>query len=189
MNCTTLRRLYLVRQYDPDASSTTGTLVCCRLIYNEQLIIQAYQQDVDCKSRGVDVVRKGSLVRLRQRGRAYPELSGRRLLRELRAIGYPGGYTIVADYLRKGRPPPVTGFEHRFEMPPSAQAQIDFSHFKLVFSDEPTQLRIVRLFSLVLGQSRNPFARFVLRQTVEEVVRCHLAAFAALGGLSGGVRV
>ena len=42
---------------------------------------------------------------------------------------------------------------------------------------------MIWLFSLVLGHSRHLFARFVLRQTLEEVVRCHLAAFQALGGV------
>jgi transposase len=120
---------------------------------------------------------------LRGRVRAYPELSGARLLREIRALGYRGGYTIVTDYLREVRPAPMPGFEHRFETPPGEQAQVDFAHFKVVFTDEPTLVRVVWLFSLVLGHSRHLFGRFVLRQTVEEVVRCHLAAFGALGGV------
>lgn len=120
---------------------------------------------------------------LRARVQAYPELSGTRLLREIRALGYRGGYTIVTDYLREVRPASAPGFEHRFETPPGEQAQVDFAHFKLVFTDEPTQVRVVWLFSLVLGHSRHLFARFVLRQTVEEVVRCHLAAFDALAGV------
>ena len=35
----------------------------------------------------------------------YPGLSGSRLLRELQAQGYLGGYTILTDYLRTIRPP------------------------------------------------------------------------------------
>ena len=30
----------------------------------------------------------------------YPDLSGKRLLREIRAMGYSGGYSAVTDYLR-----------------------------------------------------------------------------------------
>jgi transposase len=120
---------------------------------------------------------------LRQRVAAYPELSGTRLLREIRELGYAGGYSIVTDYLRDIRPERERGFEHRFETPPGQQAQVDFAHFKTVFTDEPDLVRVVWLFSLVLGHSRHLFARFVLRQTLEEVVRCHLAAFQALGGM------
>ena len=43
--------------------------------------------------------------------------------------------------------------------------------------------RIVWLFSLVLGYSRLLWARFVLHQDLQTVLRCHLAAFAALDGV------
>jgi transposase len=120
---------------------------------------------------------------LRERVEAYPGLSGVRLLREIRALGYAGGYTIVTDHLRAVRPPPLRGFEHRFETAVGEQAQVDFAQFKTVFTDEPGRVRVVWLFSLVLGHSRYLFARFVYRQTLKEVVRSHLAAFAALNGV------
>lgn len=37
---------------------------------------------------------------LDQRISHYPELSGARLLREIREMGYTGGYSLVTDYLR-----------------------------------------------------------------------------------------
>ena len=43
--------------------------------------------------------------------------------------------------------------------------------------------RIVWLFSLVLGSSRWLWARFVLHQDLQTVLRCHIAAFADLGGV------
>jgi hypothetical protein len=60
---------------------------------------------------------------------------------------------------------------------------VDFAQFKVRFSSEPTQVRIVWLFSLVLGFSRLLFCRYVLRQDLATVVRCHMAAFTALGGV------
>jgi transposase len=44
-------------------------------------------------------------------------------------------------------------------------------------------MRIVWLFSLVLGYSRLIWARFVAHQDLQTVLRCHMAAFAALGGV------
>jgi hypothetical protein len=52
---------------------------------------------------------------LRERVTAYPGLTGRRLLRELREHGHEGGYTAVTDTLREIRPRPLPAFEVRFE--------------------------------------------------------------------------
>ncbi|MEH6721866.1 MAG: IS21 family transposase, partial [Aurantimonas endophytica] len=119
---------------------------------------------------------------LRERVTTYPGLTGRRLFRELKEIGYGGGYTAVTDFLRDVRPTPERGFEVRFETPPGEQAQVDFAQFHVVFTDEPTTPRIVWLFSLVLGFSRLIWARFVVHQDLPTVLRCHVAAFEALGG-------
>lgn len=119
---------------------------------------------------------------LRERVTAVPELTAKRLLREIRELGYAGGYTALKDFLRAVRPPVVTGYERRFETPPGKQGQVDFAHFRTVFTDEPGVERIIWLFSLVLGHSRMMWARFVTRQDLAAVLRCHVAAFEALGG-------
>ncbi len=116
--------------------------------------------------------------------KAYPELSGKRLHRELQALGFTGGYTMVTDYLRQIRPRASSGFEHRFETPAGQQAQVDFAQFKAVFSDEPQQRRVVWLFSMVLGYSRYLYARFVARQDLQSVIGCHIEAFSAFGGVA-----
>lgn len=120
---------------------------------------------------------------LRERVTVYPGLTGRRLFRELKEIGYGGGYSAVTDFLRDVRPIPERGFEVRFETPPGEQAQVDFAQFHVVFTDEPATPRIVWLFSLVLGFSRLIWARFVVHQDLPTVLRCHVAAFEALGGV------
>ena len=120
---------------------------------------------------------------LRERLAAVPELTGRRLHRELAALGYRGGYTAVTDLLREIRPVVPPPFELRFETPPGQQAQVDFAQFQTEFTDEPGVIRIVWLFSLVLGHSRMMWGRFVLHQDLPTVLRCHIAAFEALGGV------
>jgi len=120
---------------------------------------------------------------LRQRVAAYPGLTAGRLLREIREYGYGGGYTAVTDFLREVRPRPVPPFEVRFETPPGEQAQVDFAQFEVIFADEPSVVRKVWLFSLVLGYSRLIWARYVAHQDLQTVLRCHMAAFAALGGV------
>jgi transposase len=125
---------------------------------------------------------------LRERVGRFPELTGRRLWREIRDLGFGGGYATVTDFLRTVRPPAEpAAFERRFETPPGRQAQVDFAYFKLRFEDEPGAERIVWLFSMVLGHSRMMWARFVAQQDLATVLRCHVAAFTALGGVPGEI--
>jgi len=119
---------------------------------------------------------------LRERTTAYPELSGKRLLREIREMGYRGGYTMLTDFLRDVRPARHRPFERRFETPAGRQAQVDFAQFKVEFTDEPGVSRIVWLFSMVLGHSRWLWGRFCATQDLQTVMRCHIDAFAAIGG-------
>jgi transposase len=120
---------------------------------------------------------------LRERVTRFPDLTGRRLWREVRDLGFPGGYATVTDFLRTVRPAAEPLFERRFETPPGRQAQVDFAFFKVAFTDTPGTERVVWLFSLVLGHSRLMWARFVPRQDLATVLRCHVAAFQALGGV------
>jgi transposase len=120
---------------------------------------------------------------LRQRLGAFPDLTGRRLLREIRDLGYAGSYTVLKDFLRTIRPKADKPFERRFETPPGCQAQVDFAYFRTPFTDEPGVERIIWLFSMVLGHSRMMWARFVAHQDLQTVLRCHIAAFEAFGGV------
>jgi transposase len=71
----------------------------------------------------------------------------------------------------------------RFETPPGEQAQVDLARFEVEFTDEPGATRIVWLFSMVLGYSRLIWARFIIHQDLQSVLRCHIAALEAIGGV------
>jgi transposase len=121
---------------------------------------------------------------LRERVAAFPELTATRLTRELRERGYSGAYTAVKRFVAAIRPSDgPKPFEVRFETPSGHQAQVDFARFVTVFEDEPGVTRIIWLFSMVLGHSRHIVARFVLHQDLQTLLRCHMAAFAAIGGV------
>lgn len=121
---------------------------------------------------------------LRERVAAFPDLSAVRLTRELRERGYKGAYTAVKRFTAAIRPESQPKpFEVRFETPPGYQAQVDFARFVTTFTDEPGIARIVWLFSLVLGHSRHIFARFVMHQDLQTLLRCHMLAFTAIGGV------
>jgi transposase len=122
------------------------------------------------------------LAYLRERLDAYPGLTAVRLWRELGERGFTGGYTTVKRAVQELRPDQVQSFEVRFETPPGLQAQVDLARFEVSFTDQPGSRSIVWLFSLVLGYSRLIWARYVVHQDLGSVLRCHVAAFEALGG-------
>ena len=59
---------------------------------------------------------------------------------------------------------------------------MDFAEFAAEFTDEPGVIRKVWLFSMVLGHSRWLRGRFCASQSLQTVMRCHVAAFTAMGG-------
>lgn len=121
---------------------------------------------------------------LRERVTAFPDLSAARLTREVRELGYAGAYTAVKRFLAAIRPENgPKPYEVRFETPPGVQAQVDFARFVVDFADDPGTSRVVWLFSLVLGHSRFLFARYVLHQDLQTLLRCHIQAFEVLGGV------
>jgi transposase len=121
---------------------------------------------------------------LRERVTAFPDLTTSRLTREIREMGYTGAYTAVKRYLAAIRPEhDPKPYEVRFETKAGVQGQGDFARFVVEFTDEPGVARIVWLFSLVLGYSRFLFARYVLHQDLQTLLRCHMQAFEMLGGV------
>ena len=124
---------------------------------------------------------------LRERVTAWPDLSGMRLLREIRERGYTGGYSAVTEFLREVRPPAVKLHERRYETKPGQQAQVDFAYFEVEFTDTPGTRQVVWLFTMVLGYSRFLWGRFCPNQKLAAVLRCHIDAFAELGGVPGEI--
>lgn len=99
-------------------------------------------------------------------------------------MGYVSAYTAVKRYLAAIRPENgPKPFEVRFETPPGVQAQADLARFVVEFMDEPGVGRIVWPFGLILGHSRFLFARYVMHQDLQTLLRCHIAAFDAIGGV------
>jgi len=106
----------------------------------------------------------------------YPDLLAVRLLEEVRAAGYPGGYTQVKEYVRSVRPRAEEEGPNRFETAPGKQGQVDFAHFKL-----PWGRRYALL--VVLGWARHTWVRFYRRQDMQTLMRGVEEAFASFGGV------
>lgn len=108
---------------------------------------------------------------------AHPDwIPARVLFAEIKALGYPGGTTILSDYLAtlkpRRRPDPVV----RFETPAGRQMQVDWGTFRL-------GSRRLSAFVATLGHSRYTFGTFVANERFQTLRSCHEAAFDAFGGV------
>ncbi|HVP42931.1 MAG TPA: IS21 family transposase [Terriglobales bacterium] len=103
------------------------------------------------------------------------------LLRELRARGYPGGYTILKDWLLPQRQAATTVAVRRFETPPGKQAQVDWGHLGSLEMDG--QERKLNAFTFTLGYSRTMMAEAALDQKLGTLLKMHEEAFRQLGGV------
>lgn len=113
---------------------------------------------------------------IQERLEAHPLLTAQRLLDEIQAAGYPGGYTQLKDYVRAIRPQPPAEPVVRFETPAGFQGQVDFATFNL-----PWGRRYALL--VVLGYSRLLWLRFYRHQNMEILIRGLESAFAYFGGV------
>jgi transposase len=107
---------------------------------------------------------------------AYPQLSAVRLLAEIRAAGFEGGYTQLKEFVRRVRPAPAPEPVIRFETPAGRQAQVDFARFTF-----PWGVRYALL--VVLGYSRLLWCRFYVRQDMGTLIEGLEAAFRYFGGV------
>jgi transposase len=113
---------------------------------------------------------------IQERLAEYPELTAVRLLAEIKAAGYAGGYTQLKEYVSTVRPRPPEEPVARFETAPGHQGQVDFADFRLPWGKRYALLA-------VLGYSRQLWLRFVARQTMAQLFEGLEAAFASFGGV------
>ena len=107
---------------------------------------------------------------------AYPQLSAVRLLDEIRAAGYPGGYTQLKAFVHQIRPVSAPEPIIRFETAAGRQAQVDFARFRFAWG-----IRYALL--VVLGYSRLLWCRFYPRQDLRTLIDGLETAFVGFGGV------
>ena len=148
-----------------------------RLIRSGQLDRDLDAEPVRYKPRPPVVTKLGPYRALIvARVEAYPRLSSVRLLEEVRAAGYAGGYTQVKEFVRAMRPREEPESVVRFETPAGLQSQVDFGEFKFPWGKRYAPV-------VVLGYSRLLWLRFYERQDMRTLFRGLEEAFAFFGGV------
>jgi transposase len=119
---------------------------------------------------------------LAERFQKYP-LSAVRLLAEIQPMGYTGSIDVLCRYLATLRQQQQRQAKAtvRFETPPGQQAQADWAYCG-AFPDPTGQLVKIYAFVMVLGFSRMLFVQFTTAMHLEQLLACHLEAFAYFGG-------
>jgi transposase len=104
-------------------------------------------------------------------------LTAVRVLEEINALGYQGGYSILKDYIRTIRPKPFRRPTPPIDHPPGEEGQMDWSPHATIIGG---QRQIVHTGSIVLCFSRWLFIRHFPDETIERVIGLHEEAFEEL---------
>ena len=103
------------------------------------------------------------------------------LHRELKALGYDGGYSILKSCVsprRRRRQPEAT---MRFETAPGEQAQVDWG--SLAYLDRHGHKHRIWVFVMTMGWSRACCVELVRRADTAAFIQCRVNAFEYLGGV------
>lgn len=112
----------------------------------------------------------------------FPTLTASRLYEMVRARGYAGGPDHFRHRVAELRPRREAEAYLRLRTLPGEQAQVDWAHFGHL--EVGRARRPLMAFVMVLSYSRHVFLRFYLHATLANLVRGHVAAFEAFGGVA-----
>ncbi|MGA2262824.1 MAG: IS21 family transposase [Bryobacteraceae bacterium] len=160
------------------------------------LLAQGYRNKAIARELGIDVktvrrVRRGAKKRKPRASKldafkpviqelvVKKDLTAIRVLREIRALGYQGGYSVLKEYARSIRRRSRRRPHLRFETDKGRQGQVDLSDYTVDFRGQATE---VVCFSMIFGYSRWQFIRFTETANAHSVCHSHVLAFETAGG-------
>lgn len=112
--------------------------------------------------------------------------TGEQILREIRKQGYPGGRSILQEYLSGIRPARKKAFA-TLSFAPGECAQVDWGHAGTV--QVGNTRRRLSFFVMTLGYSRMIYVEFTLSEKMEHFLGCHKNAFEFFGGVPEKVMI
>ena len=161
------------------------------------LLAQGYRNKAVARELCIDVktvrrVRKGSRKRTSRASKldafkpviqelvVKKDLTALRVLREIRALGYQGGYSVLKEYARSIRRRSRRRPHLRFETDKGKHGQVDLAFYTVELGGVATP---VVCFSIVFGFSRWQDIRFTLSADAHSVCHGHVLAFEEAGGV------
>ncbi len=118
--------------------------------------------------------------------RRYSGYTAQQVFQEIKTQGYPGGYSLVKEYLRKVRPKAREAYL-TLHFKPGESAQVDWGVAGYILIDG--QKRKVSFFVMIMSHSRAIFVYFTLSEAQEFWLECHQRSFEYFGGISTEVMV
>jgi len=104
---------------------------------------------------------------------------------QLGKAGFSGGYEIVKRAVRVVKERQARLAYVRFETMPGEQAQVDFGEFQVTLADGT--VKKYYLFAMILGYSRQIYARLLERCDLPSFLEAHIDGFEFFGGVPGEV--
>jgi len=108
------------------------------------------------------------------------------IFQRIREDGFDGGKTIVADYVRRVRPPKSKAYL-KLVFAPGECAQVDWGSYGTVRVGSTS--RRLSFFVMVLCHSRMMYIEFTVSQTMEHFLGCHQNAFHFFGAVPQKIMV
>jgi len=108
------------------------------------------------------------------------QLSGVRVMEQIRQLGYTGGYSILKEHIRQVRPKGAKIPRPPIDHAPGDEAQMDWSPHNVYMGGRQV---VVHTGSIVLCYSRYLFIRHLTDETMESVIKLHEQAFAEINAV------
>jgi len=112
--------------------------------------------------------------------------SAKQIFQRIQEEGFPGGYTIVRDYVSKIRPKRSAAYL-KLAFAPGECAQVDWGSFGVIATGETR--RRLSFFVMVMCYSRMMYLEFTVSQTMEHWLGCHQNALKFFGGVPRKIMV
>lgn len=124
--------------------------------------------------------------RIRELLSSYPQITAQRILEELRAGGYDGGYSILKARVQRLRPAaPIEPSRVRPEIHAGEEGEQDWSPQKVGFEDGP---RTMHTFLLTLSFSRARYPDFFDGEDLFALLEGHRRAFDEMRGVPARIK-